>query len=71
MSILAIEGTVEHGHIRLPDGVILPEGARVFVVVPEVQAVPQARVYSPRLRRPEQAADFVKEVIEAPSNEQV
>jgi hypothetical protein len=69
MSILAIEAKVENGQIRLPDGVTLPEKATVFVVVPEVQTVPQARVFSPRLRHPEQAADFVKEVSEAPANE--
>jgi hypothetical protein len=34
------------------------------VVIPEVETVPQVHVSSPRLVRPEQAADFAKQVIE-------
>jgi hypothetical protein len=37
---------------------------KVYVVIPEVETVPQAHVYSPRLVHPEHAADFVKQVIE-------
>ena len=64
MAILALEGVVENGRIRLPDDVTLPEHTKVYVVIPEVETVPQAYVYSPRLVHPEQAADFAKQVIE-------
>jgi hypothetical protein len=60
----AIKGIVESGQIRLRDPVMLPEHTTVYVVVPEVETVPQAHVYSPRLEHPEQAADFAKQVIE-------
>ena len=68
MPILTVEGKVEHGQIRLPAGVMLPEHARVFIVVPEVETTLEARVYSPRLKNPQQIADFTKEVIEAPAS---
>uniref|UniRef100_A0A7C1FHZ9 Uncharacterized protein n=1 Tax=Caldilinea aerophila TaxID=133453 RepID=A0A7C1FHZ9_9CHLR len=42
----------------------LPEYTKVYVVIPEVETVPQAHVYSPRLVHPEYAVDFVKQVIE-------
>ena len=60
-SVTALEGIVENGHVLLPGGVTLPEGARVYVVVPGT-AAPAARVQSPRLAHPEQAADFVLQV---------
>jgi hypothetical protein len=63
MSILTLEGVVENGQIRLCDPVTLPEHTKVYVVIPEVETVPQAHVYSPRLVHPEQAPDFVKQVI--------
>lgn len=64
MPLLTFEGIVENGQIRLRDHVTLPEHAKVYVVVPDVDAVAQAHVYSPRLVHPEQAADFTKEVVE-------
>lgn len=64
MPILTLEGIVENGQIRLRDQVTLPEHTKVYVVIPEMEAVPQAHVYSPRLVHPEQAADFTKQVIE-------
>jgi hypothetical protein len=64
MPILTLEGIVENGQIRLRDHVTLPERTKVYVVIPEVETVPQAHVYSPRLEHPEQAADFAKQVIE-------
>ncbi|MGC8644437.1 MAG: hypothetical protein ACP5XB_31625 [Isosphaeraceae bacterium] len=68
MAILTIEGRVEQGRIQLPVGVVLPEYARVYVVVPEVETTSEARIYSPRLKHPRQAADFKKEVFEASEN---
>ena len=64
MKIDTYEGIVENGHIRLPADVRLPEKARVYVVIPGVEARPVAYVGSPRLVHPEQAADFKKEIIE-------
>jgi len=66
MVILTVEGVVENGLIRLSGNVTLPERTKVYVVIPDVEAAPQARVYTPRLAHPQQAADFVKEIIEAP-----
>jgi hypothetical protein len=64
MAILTVEGIVENGQIRLRDNVTLPEHTKVYVVVPDIVAAPQAHVYSPRLVHPEQAADFAKQIIE-------
>ncbi|MFO0889219.1 MAG: hypothetical protein U0790_08775 [Isosphaeraceae bacterium] len=66
MKVATYEATVENGQIRLPEAVRLPEHAKVYVVVPGVEEVPQFRIVSPRLARPELAPDFVKEVTEEP-----
>jgi hypothetical protein len=68
MSIATIEGVVENGQIRLLDNTTLPEHAHVFVIVPECPAVGAPRIYTPRLLNPKQASDFVKELIEEPSD---
>jgi hypothetical protein len=75
MSFATYQGIVENNQIRLPEGVVLPEQATVYVVVPEATPEPPVvvleprkpgqpplRIRSPRLAHPEQAADFVKEV---------
>ncbi len=64
MAISTFEGIVENGQIRLRDNVTLPENTKVYVVIPDFEAVPQTHVYSPRLVHPEQAADFAKQVVE-------
>lgn len=64
MAISTFEGVVENGHIRLRDNVTLPENTKVYVVIPGLEAVPEAQVRSPRLVHPEQAGDFAKQVIE-------
>jgi hypothetical protein len=64
MKVTAFEGVVEHGQIRLPAGVRLPEKAKVYIVVPDVEVQPVAYIGSPRLAHPEQLADFKKEVVE-------
>ena len=64
MAMFTVEGVVENGHVRLPDNVKLPDHSKVYVVIPGVEAARPARVYSPRLAHPEQAADFTKEIIE-------
>ena len=64
MGILTIEGVVENGQIRLSGNLNLAEHTRVYVVVPEMAAVPPAHIASPRLAHPEQAVDFVKQIVE-------
>jgi hypothetical protein len=69
MSISTYEGIIENGQIRLREDVTLPENAKVYVVIPDLEAEPtKARVFSPRLVHPEQAGDFVKQVIEEPAD---
>lgn len=65
MGTQTFEGVVEHGQIRLDSKVHIPEGAKVYVIVPAMEAG-QGRVHlrSPRLARREQAADFDMEVVE-------
>ncbi|MEN6452465.1 MAG: hypothetical protein ABFC96_18405 [Thermoguttaceae bacterium] len=75
MPIATYQGVVENNQIHLPEGVVLPEQATVYVVVPEAAPEPPVvvleprkpgqpppRIRSPRLAHPEQAADFAKEV---------
>jgi hypothetical protein len=62
MSIATFEGVVEQGQIRLTTNTRLPEGAKVYVVLPDVAVEQFARIASPRLVRPAEAADFVMEI---------
>ena len=64
MAISTFEGIVENGQIHLRDQVALPERAKVYVVIPDFEAPLQAHIYSPRLAHPEQAAAFVKQIVE-------
>jgi len=66
MVVRTFEGIVEQGQIRLLATVRLPEKAKVYVVIPDVEVQTVAFIGSPRLVHPEQAADFKKEVIEEP-----
>jgi hypothetical protein len=62
MSVETFEGIVEQGHVRLPDGVVLPERKVVYVIVPGNDA-PLAR--SPagfRLADPADAERFEMKV---------
>lgn len=65
MSILALEGVVEHGQIRLKTSIHLPEGTKVYVIAPEALADRTVRIFSPRLADPEQVVDFEMEISEA------
>lgn len=67
-SVKTFEGSVENGLIRLRGNVALPDKTRVYVVVPEIADDQPARIRSPRLVHPEQAADFAKEVLEVQSD---
>ena len=68
MAISTFEGIVENGQIRLRHNVTLPENTKVYVVIPDFETVPQARIYSPRLVHPEQATDFAKQIVEVSSD---
>ena len=63
MGISTFEGIVAGGAIRLPRNVSLPERTKVYIIVPDAEPVPPARICSPRLVHREQARDFAKEVI--------
>jgi len=64
MKVTTFEGVVENGQIRLPAGVRLPDKAKVYVVIPDLEVRPVAYIGSPRLAHPEQITDFRKEVAE-------
>jgi hypothetical protein len=64
MSVLTFEGVVEDGQIHLKPSVRLPDKTKVYVLVPDMQVDQVARIFSPRLAHPEQAADFVMEIVE-------
>jgi len=64
MAISTFQGVVKNGQIRLRDNVTLPEDTEVYVVIPDFESLPRARVYSPRLAHPEQASDFVKQIVQ-------
>lgn len=62
MKVATYEGFIENGKVRLPDNIHLPEKAKVYVIVPNVEIESLAYMRSPRLVYPEQAEDFKKEV---------
>jgi hypothetical protein len=64
MKVATYEGFIENGKIRLPDNIHLPEKAKVYVIVPDIEVQSVAYIASPRLVYPEQAEDFKKEVIQ-------
>lgn len=71
MSVITLEGVVEHGQIRLKTDIQLPDNTRVYVIVPDLEIQHTARVLTPHLAHPEQTADFKLEIIEGPSNASV
>ena len=64
MKVATYEGFIENGKVRLPDNIHLPERAKVYVIVPDVELESLAYIGSPKLVHPEQAEDFKKEVIQ-------
>lgn len=65
MGAATFEGVVERGRIKLNSDVRLPDGTRVYIVVPDIELEEKGvRLHSPRLAHPEQAADFEMEVVE-------
>lgn len=71
MQITTYEGVVENGQIRLKLPINLPEQAKVYVIIPSLEMKPAARIYSPRLAHPEQAIDFIKEIVEEVTDDDV
>jgi hypothetical protein len=68
MAISTFEGTVENGQIRLRDEVKLPEHAKVYVVIPDLELQHPRHIHSPRLVHREQAEDFTMQVTKAPTD---
>lgn len=71
MQVTTFEGIIENGTIRLREKIRLPEKTKVYVVVPGFSIEPVSNIFSPRLAHPEQADDFIKEVIEIESDDAV
>ncbi|MCA1614007.1 MAG: hypothetical protein LC800_07625 [Acidobacteria bacterium] len=63
MSVRTFEGFIEKGQVKLNAPVDLPDRTKVYVVVPGADVEQAAHLRSPRLARPEQAADFTMVVI--------
>ena len=62
------EAIVENGHVILPPNADIPDKTLVYVMVPDVETQKTLHIRSPRLVHPEQAKDFVKEIIEDTSD---
>ena len=71
MGVTTLEGVVENGQIRLLATVRLPEKAKVYVIIPDMEVQAKAYIGSPRLVHPEQATDFEKQVLEDSSDADV
>ena len=63
MQVTTIEGIVKNGQIQLTEDIKLPEAAKVYVVVPNLEK-PAAKIMSPRLMNKADAKKFVKIVEE-------
>jgi len=68
MAVVTLEGVIENGQIRLPAHLHLRDKTKVYILIPDFETKQVARIPSPRLLHPEQAADFKKEVVEVKSN---
>lgn len=69
MQVTTIEGIVKDGQIHLSEDVKLPEAAKVYVVVPNLEKK-TARIMSPRLANKADAQRFVK-IIEEDVDDEV
>jgi hypothetical protein len=68
MGVVALEGIIERGQVRITPDVRLPDKTKVYVIIPGIQIERVAHVFTPRLAHPEQAADFELEIVEEPSH---
>ncbi|MGD9561045.1 MAG: hypothetical protein AB7F88_02360 [Pyrinomonadaceae bacterium] len=70
MQVTTIEGIVKNGQIHLSEDVHLPESARVYVIVPDLQRQ-RARIMSPRVVDKSKMKDFDREIIEIDKDDEV
>lgn len=68
MQVTTIEGVVKNGQIHLSEDIKLPEAAKVYVVVPNMEKR-TAKIMSPRLVNKSDAAKFVRTVEEDTTDE--
>jgi hypothetical protein len=71
MAVITVEGTVEHGELKLTVPIPLPDHTKVSVVISDVSPVSRVRIVSPRLAHPEQVTEFQMEVSEESSDDPV
>jgi len=71
--MMVYEGTVEKGQIRLKEGVQLPENAKVYVVVPDVEMEKKkvVQIPTPRLAHRGYASRFKMTVTEEKPNARI
>ena len=62
MQVTTFEGIIKNGQVQLTEDVKLPESAKVYVVVPNVERK-TARIMSPRLVDKKRLKDFEREII--------
>ena len=68
MQVTTIEGIVKNGQIQLSEDVKLPELAKVYVVVPNMERK-TAKIMSPRLVDKSKLKDFEREIIDIEDDE--
>jgi len=68
MQVTTIEGIVKDGQIHLTEDIKLPEAAKVYVVVPNLEKR-TAKISSPRLVDKGKLKDFKREIIEIRDDE--
>jgi hypothetical protein len=68
MQVTTIEGIVKDGQIHLTEDIKLPESAKVYVVVPNLEKR-TAKIMSPRLVDKSKLKDFEREIIEIEDDE--
>ena len=68
MQVTTIEGVVKNGQIQLTEDYKLPESAKVYIVIPNLEKG-TARIMSPRLVDKERLKDFEREIIEIEDDE--
>lgn len=64
MSLMTLEGVVKDGQIRLKSEIDLPENAKVYVIFPEIQSSGTLYYRGGHLVHPEQAKEFILEMID-------
>ena len=64
MTIATYEGVIKNGQIHLKTDVQLPDKTVVYVVIPGMENHQTLRMMSPRLAKPEQVMEFIKEMEE-------